>query len=61
VVFYPKEIAQLVANMIQVLDFGAIRDGVPDENRGRRVVVNHKGREIDDVESLPDAQAVMPV
>lgn len=34
----------------QVLDFGAARDGVPAEKRGRRIVVNIHGREIEDVE-----------
>jgi F-box and WD-40 domain protein CDC4 len=33
----------------QVLDFGASRDGVPIEQRGRRIVVNSKGQEIEDV------------
>ena len=33
----------------QVLDFGASRDGVPAEQRGRRIVVNSKGHEIEDV------------
>ena len=35
--------------MQQVLDFGASRDGVPAEQRGRRIVVNSKGHEIEDV------------
>lgn len=35
---------------IEVLDFGAARDGVPAEKRGRRIVVNIHGREIEDVE-----------
>ncbi|XP_014561002.1 hypothetical protein COCVIDRAFT_87669 [Bipolaris victoriae FI3] len=34
---------------IEVLDFGASRDGVPAEQRGRRIVVNSKGHEIEDV------------
>ncbi|WPH00528.1 Hypothetical protein R9X50_00335700 [Acrodontium crateriforme] len=44
----------------QVLDFGASRDGVPDEQRGRRIVVDSLGREIEDVEvaSTTDAAAV---
>ena len=33
---------------IQVLDFGAARDGVPDYKRGRRVVVNVDGQEVSD-------------
>lgn len=31
---------------IQVLDFGAVRDGVPENRLGKRVVVNRRGREI---------------
>ncbi|KAJ5679813.1 hypothetical protein N7462_008057 [Penicillium macrosclerotiorum] len=31
---------------IEVLDFGAGRDGVPDNKLGKRVVVNRRGREI---------------
>ncbi|KAF2830608.1 WD repeat-containing protein pop1 [Ophiobolus disseminans] len=34
---------------IEVLDFGALRDGVPTDQRGRRIVVNSKGHEIEDV------------
>ncbi|KAF1834338.1 WD40 repeat-like protein [Decorospora gaudefroyi] len=34
---------------IEVLDFGASRDGVPGDQRGRRIVVNSKGHEIEDV------------
>ncbi|KAF2690177.1 WD40 repeat-like protein [Lentithecium fluviatile CBS 122367] len=37
---------------IEVLDFGASRDGVPVEQRGRRIVVNSKGQETEDVEDL---------
>jgi F-box and WD-40 domain protein CDC4 len=33
----------------QVLDFGASRDGIPVDQRGRRIVVNSKGHEIEDV------------
>jgi F-box and WD-40 domain protein CDC4 len=36
-------------NRHQVLDFGASRDGVPLEQRGRRIVVDSRGREIEDV------------
>lgn len=35
---------------LQVLDFGAFRDGILDEDRGRRIVVDCRGREIEDVE-----------
>lgn len=31
---------------LQVLDFGAARDGIPDTRRGRRVVVDARGNEI---------------
>ncbi|KAI4924189.1 uncharacterized protein J4E92_007270 [Alternaria infectoria] len=34
---------------IEVLDFGASRDGVPADQRGRRIVVNSKGHEIEDI------------
>ncbi|KAH7383236.1 WD repeat-containing protein pop1 [Pyrenochaeta sp. MPI-SDFR-AT-0127] len=34
---------------IEVLDFGASRDGVPADQRGRRIVVNSKGHEIEDL------------
>jgi F-box and WD-40 domain protein CDC4 len=40
----------------QVLDFGASRDGVPLEQRGRRIVVNPKGQETEDVEELVQAE-----
>ncbi len=43
------------ANFIQVLDFGASRDGVALSERGRRIVVNNRGQEIDDI---PDADMV---
>ncbi|KAI9741346.1 MAG: SCF ubiquitin ligase complex subunit cdc4 [Cirrosporium novae-zelandiae] len=40
---------------IEVLDFGASRDGTPEYNRGRRITVNTVGREISDtVESIVD-------
>ncbi|CAE7178764.1 hypothetical protein PTNB73_03410 [Pyrenophora teres f. teres] len=37
---------------IEVLDFGASRDGIPADQRGRRIVVNSRGHEIDDVPEL---------
>ncbi|KAF7189453.1 Cell division control protein 4 [Pseudocercospora fuligena] len=46
---------------IEVLDFGAARDGVPESQRGRRTVVDPRGREIEDVDVLSnheDAAAV---
>ena len=36
----------------QVLDFGAARDGVPASERGRRIVVDARGREIEDVDTM---------
>ncbi|KAJ6262792.1 Beta-TrCP [Drechslerella dactyloides] len=39
---------------IEVLDFGAARDGVPEDQRGRRIVVNSKGDEVDPTEILND-------
>ncbi|KAF3008510.1 SCF ubiquitin ligase complex subunit cdc4 [Curvularia kusanoi] len=40
---------------IEVLDFGAARDGVSASERGRRIVVNNRGHEIEDI---PDADMV---
>ncbi|KAF3923781.1 hypothetical protein AA313_de0204935 [Arthrobotrys entomopaga] len=37
---------------IEVLDFGAARDGVSEDQRGRRIVVNSKGVEVDPAEIL---------
>ncbi|ORY13071.1 WD40-repeat-containing domain protein [Clohesyomyces aquaticus] len=37
---------------IEVLDFGAARDGVPADQRGRRIVVNSKGHETEDVDDM---------
>lgn len=42
---------------IEVLDFGASRDGVPAADRGRRIVVDARGREIQDDETVA-AEAV---
>lgn len=42
---------------LQVLDFGASRDGVPEYDRGRRIVVNSVGEEIDDEWHLRAADA----
>ena len=33
------------------MDFGAARDGVTAANRGRRIVVDYKGKETEDVPS----------
>ncbi|KAI9811221.1 MAG: hypothetical protein M1827_005553 [Pycnora praestabilis] len=33
---------------LQVLDFGASRDGLPEDKRGRRIVVDAKGQEMND-------------
>ncbi|KAK4625526.1 Cell division control protein 4 [Fulvia fulva] len=38
---------------IEVLDFGAARDGVPSDELGRRTVVDCRGREIEDVATSP--------
>ncbi|PNS16636.1 hypothetical protein CAC42_4600 [Sphaceloma murrayae] len=40
---------------IEVLDFGASRDGVPAADRGRRIVVDSRGREIQDDEGAAEA------
>ena len=40
-----------------MLDFGAARDGVPEHKRGRRIVVDPRGREIEDVEAQAETQA----
>ncbi|KAK8172170.1 WD40-repeat-containing domain protein [Phyllosticta citrichinensis] len=42
---------------IEVLDFGACRDGFVDEQLGRRIVVDQRGREIEDVDDTPDILA----
>ncbi|KAL6708989.1 SCF ubiquitin ligase complex subunit cdc4 [Coniothyrium glycines] len=42
---------------IEVLDFGASRDGVPADQRGRRIVVNAKGHEIEDVAEVEAVEA----
>lgn len=47
--------------MSQVLDFGASRDGIPANQRGRRIVVDCRGHETEDVDMTapdPDAAAV---
>jgi F-box and WD-40 domain protein CDC4 len=36
--------------VLQVLDFGAARDGVPGSRRGRRVVVDTEGVEIENID-----------
>ncbi|CAO2655936.1 Nn.00g047390.m01.CDS01 [Neocucurbitaria sp. VM-36] len=45
---------------IEVLDFGASRDGVPADQRGRRIVVNSKGHEIEDLTEGDTADADQP-
>ena len=37
-----------LSSFLQVLDFGAARDGVPEHKRGRRIVVNTEGLEVSD-------------
>jgi F-box and WD-40 domain protein CDC4 len=39
-----------------VLDFGAARDGIPESRRGHRIVVDPRGREIEDVDVTAEAQ-----
>ncbi|PLB34812.1 cell division control protein Cdc4 [Aspergillus candidus] len=39
---------------IEVLDFGASRDGVPDDQLGRRIIVNRWGQEVSDVDEDDD-------
>jgi F-box and WD-40 domain protein CDC4 len=40
-----------------VLDFGAARDGVPENKRGHRIVVDPRGREIEDIDATAEVQA----
>jgi len=44
----------------QVLDFGASRDGVPLADRGRRIVVDSKGREVHEEPLAAAEPAVVP-
>jgi F-box and WD-40 domain protein CDC4 len=44
-------------NKLQVLDFGAARDGIPENKRGHRIVVDPRGREIEDVEAQAETAA----
>jgi F-box and WD-40 domain protein CDC4 len=41
---------------IEVLDFGASRDGVPLSERGHRIVVNSKGEKSQDIEDIMDTE-----
>lgn len=52
---------RLLANEgVQVLDFGAGRDGVPPSKRGRRIVVNQEGEEtFDPHDTSADAEIVV--
>jgi F-box and WD-40 domain protein CDC4 len=43
-----SQFAIVIVNHLQVLDFGASRDGVPEDQLGRRIVVNRWGQEIGD-------------
>jgi len=47
----------MLTNIPQVLDFGASRDGVPDSQRGRRMVVDARGHETEDVDAIAAAGA----
>ena len=40
----------------KVLDFGAARDGVPDEKLGTRILVDEHGHEIEDVSDDDDLE-----
>jgi F-box and WD-40 domain protein CDC4 len=45
---------------IEVLDFGASRDGMPEHKRGRRIVVNAEGQEVSEShDSAFEAEPVM--
>ncbi|GAM87885.1 hypothetical protein ANO11243_059130 [Dothideomycetidae sp. 11243] len=44
---------------IEVLDFGASRDGIPAKDRGRRIVVDSRGREIHEDENTTNAPVVI--
>ena len=44
---------------MQVLDFGALRDGVPENQRGRRIVVNAAGRETFDLHDTAEAEIIV--
>ena len=50
---------QLLTNFVQVLDFGAVRDGVPESERGRRIVVDVHGNEITDAEAADDGDELV--
>jgi F-box and WD-40 domain protein CDC4 len=52
-----KEKSLMLTDVLQVLDFGASRDGVPDSGRGRRIVVDHRGAETEDVDAIAAAGA----
>ncbi|KAF2276876.1 WD40 repeat-like protein [Westerdykella ornata] len=43
---------------IEVLDFGASRDGVPPDQLGRRIAVNSRGQEVEDSEDVVEADPV---
>jgi F-box and WD-40 domain protein CDC4 len=45
---------------IEVLDFGASRDGMPEGDLGRRIVVDQRGNEIEDLETPVDIDMVAP-
>jgi len=40
--------ARRLTDGLQVLDFGASRDGVGRDQRGRRIVVDARGQEVED-------------
>ncbi|MCJ1314580.1 SCF ubiquitin ligase complex subunit cdc4 [Agyrium rufum] len=45
---------------VEVLDFGAARDGVPANKRGKRIVVNANGLEVLDLNDLNDGREAVP-
>ena len=48
-------LCEIHANKKQVLDFGAARDGIPESDRGRRLVVDEDGQPIDiDEDVVPE-------
>jgi F-box and WD-40 domain protein CDC4 len=47
----------MLTKFLQVLDFGASRDGVSDLQRGRRMVVDARGQETEDVDAIAAAGA----
>lgn len=55
--FVKQTVLEDETNKLQVLDFGAARDGIPENKRGHRIVVDPRGREIEDVEAQAETAA----